>query len=135
MLTSILGQRLSWHFADGWVFEPAIVRPGSVEYIVKEGPHAGRHAIQHFYYQRVAPGVETTVWSEESGAIVHMTWYLETQTVHRFAALPAWLGKDMTVYAGDNQDPSFIAKIRKLSQTRPDWPRHIIDDQGFFEIL
>jgi hypothetical protein len=24
MLTSILGARLSWHFANGWVFEPAI---------------------------------------------------------------------------------------------------------------
>ena len=23
MLTSILGTRLSWHFANGWVFEPA----------------------------------------------------------------------------------------------------------------
>jgi hypothetical protein len=22
MLTSILGARLSWHFANGWVFEP-----------------------------------------------------------------------------------------------------------------
>ncbi len=27
MLTSILGARLSWHFANGWVFEPAIVGP------------------------------------------------------------------------------------------------------------
>jgi thiosulfate reductase cytochrome b subunit len=25
MLTSILGARLSWHFANGWVFETAIV--------------------------------------------------------------------------------------------------------------
>ena len=25
MLTSILGAQLSWHFADGWVFEPAAV--------------------------------------------------------------------------------------------------------------
>jgi hypothetical protein len=49
MLTSILGARLSWHFANGWVFEPAIV-----DYTLKAGPHAGRHAIQHFYYQRVA---------------------------------------------------------------------------------
>ena len=40
--------------------------------------HAGRHAIQHFYFQRVAPGVETTVWYEESErALVHITWYLE----------------------------------------------------------
>lgn len=50
MLTSILGAQLSWHFANGWVFEPAIVGPGTVEYSLKEGPHAGRHAIQHFYY-------------------------------------------------------------------------------------
>ena len=73
MLTSILGARLSWHFADGWVFDPAIVGPDSVEYSLKKGPHAGRHAIQHFHYQRVAPGVETTAWYEESGAVVHMT--------------------------------------------------------------
>jgi hypothetical protein len=78
MLTSILGAQLSWHFASGWVFEPAIVGPDSVEYSLKEGPHAGRHAIQHFCYQRIAPGVETTAWYEESGAVVHMTWYLQT---------------------------------------------------------
>src|SRR5580692_893298 len=57
MLNTILGARLSWHFANGWVFEPAIVGPDIVDYTLKEGPHAGRHAIQHFYYQRVAPGV------------------------------------------------------------------------------
>jgi len=34
--------------------------------------------------------------------------------VHRFAALPAWLAEDMTVYRGDNQDPAFIEKIKKL---------------------
>jgi hypothetical protein len=58
MLTSILGARLSWYFAGGWVFDPDIVGPDSVEYSLKEGPHAGRHAIQHFYYQPVAPGVK-----------------------------------------------------------------------------
>jgi hypothetical protein len=51
MLTSILGARLSWHFANGWVFEPAIVGPDIVDYTLKEGPHAGRHAIQHFYFR------------------------------------------------------------------------------------
>jgi phenolic acid decarboxylase len=134
MLTSILGARLSWH-VGGWVFEPAVVGPDTIDYVLKEGPHAGRHAIQHFYYQRVAPGVETTVWYEESGAVVHMTWYLESQTVHRYAALPAWLAEDMTVYRGDNQDPAFLAKIRKLSSERPDWPRHLINDDGFFRIM
>jgi phenolic acid decarboxylase len=135
MLTSILGARLSWHFANGWVFEPATVGPDTVDYSLKEGPHAGRHAIQHFRYQRVAPGVETTVWYEESGAVVHMTWYLETQTVHRFAALPAWLAEDMTVYRGDNQDPAFIEKIRTLISQRQDWPRHILDDDGYFRVI
>ena len=135
MLDSILGARLSWHFANGWVFEPAIVGPDIVEYTLTAGPHAGRHAIQHFYYQRVAPGVETTVWYEESGALVHITWYLETQTVHRFAALPAWLAEDMTVYRGDNQDPAFIAKIRKLSSQQQDWPRHILNDDGYFTVI
>ena len=33
MLTSILGARLSWHFAKGWVFEPAIVGPDIVDYV------------------------------------------------------------------------------------------------------
>jgi phenolic acid decarboxylase len=102
---------------------------------LKEGPHAGRHAIQHFYYQRVAPGVETTVWYEESGALVHITWYLETQTVHRFAALPAWLAEDMTVYRGDNQDPAFIEKIRMIISQRQDFPRHILNDDGYFKVI
>jgi hypothetical protein len=47
MLTSILGARLRWHLADGWVFDPVIVGPDIIEYTLKEGPHAGRHAIQH----------------------------------------------------------------------------------------
>jgi phenolic acid decarboxylase len=135
MLTTILGRRLSWHFANGWVFEPAIVGADFVEYTLKEGPHIGRHAIQHFFYQRVAPGVESTVWYEESGAVVHMTWYLESQTVHRYAALPAWLGEDMKVYAGSNQDPEFLKKIRKLSAERPDWPRRLMNDDGFFRVI
>jgi hypothetical protein len=59
MLTSIPGARLSWHFAEGSVFEPAIVGPDIVDYALKEGPHAARHGIQHFYCQQVAPGVET----------------------------------------------------------------------------
>ena len=40
MLDSILGARLSWHFANGWVFEPAIVGPDIVEYTLTAGPHA-----------------------------------------------------------------------------------------------
>src|ERR1700721_3742702 len=119
----------------GWVFEPGVGGPDTIDYVLKEGPHAGRHAIQHFYYQRVAPGVETTVWYEESGAVVHMTWYLESQTVHRFAALPAWLAKDMTVYRGDNQDPAFIEKIRKLSSEQQDWPQHILNEQVYFKVM
>jgi phenolic acid decarboxylase len=135
MITTVLGQTMSWHFANGWVFEPAIFGSDNVEYTLTAGPHAGRHAIQHFYYQRVAPGVESTVWYEESGALVHITWYLESQTVHRFAAIPAWLGKDMSVYRGDNQDPEFIEKIRKLGTEQQDWPRKILDDEGYFKVL
>src|SRR5258708_1421901 len=117
MLTSILGARLSWYQANGWVFDPVIVGPDIIEYTLAKGQHAGRHAIQHFYYQRVAPGVETTVWYEESGAIVHIRWYLETQTTHRFAALPAWLAKDMTVYRGDNQDPDRLHSGRQIDRS------------------
>jgi hypothetical protein len=32
MLTSILGARLSWYQADGWVFDPVIVGPDIIEY-------------------------------------------------------------------------------------------------------
>jgi phenolic acid decarboxylase len=135
ILTSILGARLSWHQANGWVFDPVIVGPDIIEYTLAKGPHAGRHAIQHFHYQRVAPGVETTVWYEESGALVHITWYLETLTTHRFAALPAWLAEDMTVYRGDNQDPAFIERIRTLLSERQDWPRHILNDDGYFKVI
>ena len=80
-------------------------------------------------------GFETTVWYEESGTVVHMTWYLETQTVHRFAALPAWLAQDMTVYRGDNQDPAFVERIRKLISQGPDWPRRILNDDGYFTVI
>ena len=135
MPNSILGARLRWHQANGWVFDPVIVGPDIIEYTLTKAPHAGRHAIQHFYCQRVAPGIETTAWYEEGGAIVHITWYLETQTTHRFWAIPAWLAEDMTVYRGDNQDPAFIEKIRKLISQRQDWPRHVGDDDGYFEVI
>jgi phenolic acid decarboxylase len=135
MVTSILGARLRLHLADGWVFEPFIVGSDIVEYTLKEGPHAGRHAIQHTYYQRVAPGIESTAWYEESGAVVHLTWYLEPGTVHRFAALPAWLAEDMTLYRGDNQDPAFVENIRTLRSERQDWPRRILSDEGYFLVL
>jgi phenolic acid decarboxylase len=135
MVASILGARLSLHLADGWVFEPFMVGPDIADYTLKEGPHAGRHAIQHIYYQRIAPEIESTAWYEESGAVVHFTWYLETGTVHRFAALPAWLAEDMTAYRGDNQDPAFIEKIRALRSQRQDWPRRILSDEGYFVVL
>lgn len=64
-----------------------------------------------------------------------MTWYLESQTVHRFAALPAWLGQDMSVYAGSNQDPAFLEKIQELIATNQDYPRRLMDDDGFFMVL
>ena len=50
-------------------------------------------------------------------------------------ALPAWLAEDMTVYRGDNQDPAFIEKIRKLISQRQDWPRHILNDDGYFKVI
>jgi phenolic acid decarboxylase len=134
MLTSILGARLRWYLADGWVFDPVLVGPDRIEYTLQEGPHAGRHAIQLTHYQRVAPGIETTAWYEESGAVLHITWYLESQTTHRFAALPAWLAEDMTVYRGDNQDPAFVEKIRLVRAQRQDWPRRILSDEGYFVV-
>ena len=135
MLASILGARLRLHLAGGWVFEPFSFGPDIVEYTVKEGPHAGRHAIQHPHYQRVAPGIETTAWYEESGTLVHLTWYLETGTVHRFAALPAWLAEDITVYRGDNQDQAFLETMKTLRSQGQDWPRRILTDDGYFVVL
>ena len=89
MLTSILGARLSWYQADGWVFDPVIVGPDIIEYTLAKGPHAGRHAIQHFYYQRVAPGVETTVWYEERTSIARCStrhvWF--KRLTERFGSL------------------------------------------------
>jgi hypothetical protein len=41
----------------------------------------------------------------------------------------------MTVYRGDNQDPAFVEKIRKLSSQGQDWPRHILSDDGYFVVL
>jgi hypothetical protein len=55
--------------------------------------------------------------------------------ISAFAALPAWLAEDMTVYRGDNQDPAFIEKIRKLSSQRQDWPRHILNDEGYSPLV
>jgi len=49
MLNSILGERLSWHFADGLVFEPAIVGTRHRRLQLERGGHTpDGHAIQHF---------------------------------------------------------------------------------------
>jgi Thiamine pyrophosphate enzyme, N-terminal TPP binding domain len=95
-----------------------------------------RHAIQHTYYQGVTPGIETTAWYEESGAVLHDTWLLETHTTRRFAALPSWLAEDIgTAYAGDNQGPGFVENIETLRSQRQDWPRRILSDDGYFVVL
>jgi hypothetical protein len=41
----------------------------------------------------------------------------------------------MSVYRGDNQDPAFIEKIRKLSSENQDFPRKILNDDGYFRVL
>jgi phenolic acid decarboxylase len=135
MITTILGKTIRWYQSDDWIFDPFQIRGNRVEYTLAQGPHTGRHATQVFDYQRVAPGVETTAWYEETGTIVHITWYLETQTTHRFAALPAWLGQDISVSIGDNSDPAFVAKMRELDASLPDAPRRILSDQGYFQVL
>lgn len=135
MLTTILGTTIRWHQSGDWVFDPFQVRADRVEYTLAQGPHIGRHATQVFDYQKVAPGVETTAWYEESGAVVHVTWYLETRTTHRFAAIPAWLAEDMTLSVGDNGDPAFLDRIRQAAAVGPDYPRRILSDQGYFEII
>jgi hypothetical protein len=130
MLASILGARLRWHerrVDDVGPDDEGLEHPAA--------GLAGRHAVQHIYYQRVAPGIETTAWYEERGSVVHITWYLKAQTTHRFAAVPAWLAKDFTAYRGDNQDPAFSKKIRELSSQGLDWPRTIRDNEGYFEVL
>jgi len=75
-----------------------------------------------FYYQRVAPGIETTAWYEESGAIVHITWYLETQTTHRSGLFPRGSPNDFSVYRGDNQDPHSSRRFGTLHQQRQTGP-------------
>ena len=52
MLTSILGARLNWYQADGWVFDPVTVGPDIIEYTLAKGPHAGRHAIHRHHPSR-----------------------------------------------------------------------------------
>jgi hypothetical protein len=73
---------------------------------------------------------------EESGAVLDITWYLETRTTRRFAALPAWLAEDIgNVYGGDNQDPVFVEHIKTLRSQRQDWPRRILFNDGYFVVL
>ena len=57
-------------------------------------------------------------------------------TVHRFAAVPKWLGdQDMEISAGDNQDPIFRKKMADLAAQGPDMPRKMMNDHGYFTIL
>ncbi len=41
----------------------------------------------------------------------------------------------MSVHAGSNQDPAFEEKIQELIATNQDYPRRLIDDDGFFRVL
>jgi phenolic acid decarboxylase len=135
MVSSILGKTLRWHQGGDWILDPVHVRADRIEYEIAQGPHAGRHAVQEFIYHRVTAGIETTAWCEENGAIVHITWFLESQTTRRFAAIPAWVAEDISVIIGDNRDPEFLTKMTRLAEHGSDQPRKIVADQGFFEIV
>ncbi|NKY41859.1 phenolic acid decarboxylase [Nocardia cerradoensis] len=148
MIQSMMGRTIRWYEADWynpeaeiytpvrWRFEPVKFGAETIEYTLAEGPHVGRHAIQRFHYLKLAPGIESTVWTEESGAVVHITWFLESQTSHRFASGPAWLMQDLPdVYAGSNQDPEFVRKIRELAENGQQFPYRNVSDWGYFEVL
>jgi phenolic acid decarboxylase len=135
MLHTILGAKIRWTQPNGWVFSPVLVGPDFIDYTLEKGPHTGRHAVQPMHYHRIAPGIELTSWYEEVGTIVNIIWYLESQTTHRFAALPAWAAEDFSVLVGDNQDPDYLARVRELAATKPDGPRHVLADDGYFELL
>jgi phenolic acid decarboxylase len=134
-LNTILGARLSLHQPNGWIFDPVVVGPDTIDYTVREGPHAGRHAVQPTHYHRIAPGVEQTSWYEEIGTVVTIIWYLETQTIHRFAAIPAWAAEDIGRIAADNKDPEYLEKVERLAADGPDGPRLILADDGYFTVL
>jgi phenolic acid decarboxylase len=135
MLQTILGSTLRWYQPNGWVFSPVHVGADTIDYTVEQGPHTGRHAVQQTHYHRIAPGIELTSWYEEVGTVVNIIWYLESQTSHRFAALPAWAGDDFSVLVGDNRDPEYLDRVRQLAATKPDGPRHLLSDDGYFELL
>ncbi|MFC8077750.1 phenolic acid decarboxylase [Streptomyces sp. NPDC057307] len=135
MLQTILGATLRWYQPNGWIFDPVHMSPDTIDYTVVSGPHTGRHAVQQTYYHRVAPGIELTSWYEEVGTVVNIIWYLESQTSHRFAALPAWAADDFSVLVGDNRDPQYLDGVGELAATRPDGPRHLLSDDGYFELL
>jgi phenolic acid decarboxylase len=121
---------------EPWRFEPVRMGVDHIEYTLAEGPHAGRQAIQRIYYQRVAPNVELTTWCEESGFVLTITWYLDSQTTHRIAVIPAWLVRNLReIYAGNNQDPDFQKRLRDAADSGSDHPRKIISDTGYFELL
>ena len=134
-IKTILGKRLQWREVNGWVFEPVLVGPDTVEYTVKEGPHAGRHAVHPAHYHRIAPGIELTSWHEEVGTVVNIIWYLETQTSHRYAVIPGWAAQDITVLAADNKDPGYLARVKELKAGGSDAPALVLADDGYFDLL
>ncbi|WP_328392914.1 phenolic acid decarboxylase [Nocardia sp. NBC_00416] len=136
MLNSIVGTHLRLFLPNGWVFEPWFTGPDFIEYQLVGGPHTGRHAIQYPTFRQLAPGVEFLGWYEETGTVVTLTWFLESQTVKRFAAVPKWLHDgDMAVSAGKNWDLDFLGKMQEFAAAGPDMPRHIYSDRGYFEVL
>ncbi|NKY41858.1 phenolic acid decarboxylase [Nocardia cerradoensis] len=148
MIHSMMGRTIRWFEADWydptaeiytpqvWRFEPVKFGAHTIEYTLQEGPHAGRHAIQRVHYLNIAPGIESTVWTEESGAVVHITWFLEAQTSFRYASVPQWMARDVPgVYAGSNQDPEFVRKIKELAEAGPQFPHRTGSDWGHWEVL
>jgi phenolic acid decarboxylase len=133
-LSTILGARLTWYQRDGWVFDPVVIGPDTIEYTLREGPHTGRHAVQPTHYHRIAPGIELVSWHEETGTVVNVIWYLESQTTHRYAALPAWVAQDISRTAADNRDPEYLERVARLAAEGPDGPRRILADDGYFEL-
>jgi phenolic acid decarboxylase len=153
MVDTMLGKAIRWHqsglyYADSkegfepqpWLFEPMKIAADHIEYTLVKGPHAGRKGVQRIYYQRVSSNVEFLSWCEESGTVLHVTWFLDSQTTHRIAFVPAWLAATFgenfeEIYGGDSNDPEFRDRIKKLAEEGDDMPRKVITAIGYFEVL
>lgn len=122
-----MGKCARYTYSNGWRYEARYASPRRIEYVVHDGPFAGRSAYQTCCRMaEVAPRVFLVSWVEETGTVVSTVVNLERMRVTGAIAFPRYLADDPGVQRGRKDDRA--GAVREAAAAGPDAPREFVFD-------